>query len=1042
MELNHNKINILNYWIDIESSSPPTIKTSNFTNKGDVKWNQVISFNRKDDILWSEPLISNIEEPDSWVHKVFLGVFNTKYVIEEFSTNDLSDIKYTHNTCLVSFLVDGKGVPVKKSIKIPDYLKSIALTTIEDEEKAKMFDIKIEDIFATWIVGMNKNNRRVNNSDLKDLLNKIIVELNWTLLANALEDNQFKCLAYSESLNLNKVQNTKNIKFDTNEITSSLIVDDLKFVKKYLESNITSAPLEQYLSENFNEDNRIDVVKDKTFFRDSLDIANLPMASWTFKGGYPLVSSQQMAVNQIFKEINNTSILSINGAPGTGKTTLLKDVVANIIYLRAVELFKFKNKPNAAFSKLGEVSWKLNNRSKQDIFKLNNNITGFEMVVASSNNGAVENITKELPLKNEIDENYAKDLNYLSELATNINDDDSWGMISATLGNKLNNYNFFSKFLYANSNDDNSEVTRSIFDYLNHPNYFSEKRLSWEDACLEFEKSQQKVKILKGIAEEKKYNTLRYKKEYDKAIMMKKEYEHSVLLHNKSIKSFNVKAKHLIQLKSVIELKKKEIQKLKKSKDSLFSMKKISLNPYILEYNKLLEKRSILKLELSDLRISVNSLALDRKNNQNAFYKAKNTLSKLKEYNEKYLKKTNQEVPLDSFWEQSYEKIQKSSPWISKELNDARKELFCASLNLQKSFILENNEYIASNLQAFKQVLSGNFYEDEDYLLAIWQTIFLIVPVLSTTFSSFGTLFNRLPANSIGWLLIDEAGQATPQSPIGALWRSKKAIVVGDPLQVEPVVLIEDKLSDVLLEKNNVDKIWNSTKLSAQEIADRTNPYGTIIDIGIKKWVGMPLRVHRRCDEPMFSISNKIAYNDLMIYGKKRAREKSDVEKVIGKTAWFNVVGEPDNDSHWIPSEGDKVMELLKEICFSEFYKDKGVLPPLYIITPFKNVSFELINLLMKNKQVWCPDNITNKDIENWLNSSIGTIHSFQGDETDIVFLVLGGNIARPSAISWVCEAPNILNVATTRARKAFYIIGNKSIWNKGVFGLIRSFIK
>ena len=37
---------------------------------------------------------------------------------------------------------------------------------------------------------------------------------------------------------------------------------------------------------------------------------------------------------------------------------------------------------------------------------------------------------------------YKDKLKYLSEIATNINSSDSWGMISATLGNKRNNYDF------------------------------------------------------------------------------------------------------------------------------------------------------------------------------------------------------------------------------------------------------------------------------------------------------------------------------------------------------------------------------------------------------------------------------------------------------------------------------------------------------------------------------------------------------------------------------------------------------------------------
>ncbi|WP_179121864.1 hypothetical protein [Caldicellulosiruptor bescii] len=52
---------------------------------------------------------------------------------------------------------------------------------------------------------------------------------------------------------------------------------------------------------------------------------------------------QQIAVNLIFSTIETEKIFSVNGPPGTGKTTLLKDIIANIITLRALELAKFRS---------------------------------------------------------------------------------------------------------------------------------------------------------------------------------------------------------------------------------------------------------------------------------------------------------------------------------------------------------------------------------------------------------------------------------------------------------------------------------------------------------------------------------------------------------------------------------------------------------------------------------------------------------------------------------------------------------------------------
>jgi hypothetical protein len=147
-------------------------------------------------------------------------------------------------------------------------------------------------------------------------------------------------------------------------------------------------------------------------------------------------------------------------------------------------------------------------------------------------------------------------------------------------------------------------------------------------------------------------------------------------------------------------------------------------------------------------------------------------------------------------------------------------------LDLHREFLISQSETMAKNLRAAIDVLKGAVPSDapEPAVRAAWQSLFFVVPLVSTTFDR---IFTHLGREALGWLFIDEAGQATPQMAVGALWRSRRAIIVGDPLQLEPVFTLPLKAEQALRQRFAVTEAWLPSETSVQALADPANPYGT-----------------------------------------------------------------------------------------------------------------------------------------------------------------------------------------------------------------------
>ncbi|APA97288.1 hypothetical protein [Nocardia seriolae] len=293
------------------------------------------------------------------------------------------------------------------------------------------------------------------------------------------------------------VANADDISSD--EIINSFYAKDLEKVANELAAGNAGPALAAYLRSeaSIDPDARIDLRRRPEEMLRSLTPRSTPPGRWPTHPKHPLTLSQQFAVNRILMELggpDGRGIYAVNGPPGTGKTTMLRDLIAAVVVQRASRLAELPN-PRAAFQPdSAALRWTCADGPwTRTLVPLIPELTGFEMVVASSNNGAVENITMEVPSVKAIDADSFPDADYFSVPATLVSGEPCSGAIAARLGRRSNRSDFAKRFWRGYRGRSVSEpkdgtelvglhrILKDLVEQAGQPS-----PTSWEDAVTEF----------------------------------------------------------------------------------------------------------------------------------------------------------------------------------------------------------------------------------------------------------------------------------------------------------------------------------------------------------------------------------------------------------------------------------------------------------------------------------------------------------------------------------------------------------------------------
>jgi len=349
---------------------------------------------------------------------------------------------------------------------------------------------------------------------------------------------------------------------------------------------------------------------------------------------------------------------------------------------------------------------------------------------------------------------------------------------------------------------------------------------------------------------------------------------------------------------------------------------------------------------------------------------------------------------------------------LDKQLLGLKNETAVIANDLWKKWLICKTQTVApTDRQAMTRLLAQIRLNDDnaDYRLLnqLSTSLAKYLPCWAvTSLSAKG----RIPftAGIYDLLVIDEASQCDIASVLPLLFRAKRALIIGDPKQLNHITTLSKKQDINLLRKYNVSAEWSYKELSLFDLANGlVNPENKV-----------QLRDHHRCHSDIISFSDEEFYNNTLRVATKYSRLNTPANVEAG-IRWIQIDGRterPANGSAVNKIEADKLIAEVSHWVINNNYQGS-----VGIVTPFRAQADYIRKKIAHNTQ------LQNK-LQTQNECLIDTVHKFQGDERDVMFFspVVSEGVSDGS-LGFLNSTGNLFNVAITRARAVLIVVGNRN---------------